>query len=708
MTISSETRTAGPFVGTGLVTIFPFAFKVFVDADLSITRTVTATGIATTLVLNSDYTVSLNADQNTNPGGTITLSSALAVGYTLVIGSEVDNLQPVEVTNLGGFLPAVINSALDRVTILIQQLLSKINLSIHFPISDLGKSTEIPNAVNRASKFLGFDSAGNLAVTAPADGDVGSFALSLASSGGAAQIGADDGSGGSIFTSVQGFITKLLSAAGASIVGFIQAGTGAIYRSMQSKARDTVSVKDFGATGDGSTDDTAAIQAAINSGAGRILFPSGIYMHGQLSLLGKYVLLHGDGINKTILKCRSAVSVSINAAETSDVIYSPLQIKNMTIDGNGLAQTSIDMRFRHFTKFTEVLCVSATNQNVKAKDCWLMSWSGGGCNSSVDGIWLVGSNHRSAFRSVSFQGNTGYQIKAEQAGTALDGNSALEFSNCDIESGTGSGVYLDVTSANFYGCYIGENIDGNIIYQKNGINTIHGGVLFFGKTTASYAVNAQGGKLTVKNTEVNGQTFGSTSMLLTGPTTLNKNVVKFIDCGIAAVIGGNQTIPGDLLDYGNAATVYAGRVGRAFSSAGNNVTVANSSVNNELKATATAAPGPTPLISVYTPTISPAQWRAGEPAYIVMVYASTQAVNVYLSNGAFGGAYQIAALPATAGVVTTAIKLDTNLPTTAYTVLEAILQSVAVNDYLTVYEMFLADSRFTAQGGYQMSNLFKC
>jgi hypothetical protein len=79
----------------------------------------------------------------------------------------------------------------------------------------------------------------------------------------------------------------------AAQITYFPAGLGAVPTTVQAKLRETVSVKDFGAVGDGVTDDTAAIQAAwdsIKSANGTLFFPAGTYRcDGVLNFTVNYV-----------------------------------------------------------------------------------------------------------------------------------------------------------------------------------------------------------------------------------------------------------------------------------------------------------------------------------------------------------------------------------------------------------------------------------
>ena len=167
MTISSTTRIAGPFIGNGTASVFPFTFKVFSAADIDVIRLTVSSGVETTLVLTTDYTVTLNVDQNSNPGGSITLVAGnLASGFTLTITSDIANLQPTDLTNQGGFYPEVITDSFDRATIQIQQMADEVARSIKAPISDASPDMELPSASVRANTFLAFDASGNPTVQA--------------------------------------------------------------------------------------------------------------------------------------------------------------------------------------------------------------------------------------------------------------------------------------------------------------------------------------------------------------------------------------------------------------------------------------------------------------------------------------------------------------------------------------------------------------
>lgn len=81
---------------------------------------------------------------------------------------------------------------------------------------------------------------------------------------------------------------------------FLQSGTGATARTAQAKMRDTVSVKDFGAVGDGVTNDIAAFNAAALAHAA-ITIPKGTYALGSAWAPGAGCSIIGDGSDNTIL-----------------------------------------------------------------------------------------------------------------------------------------------------------------------------------------------------------------------------------------------------------------------------------------------------------------------------------------------------------------------------------------------------------------------
>ena len=129
----------------------------------------------------------------------------------------------------------------------------------------------------------------------------------------------------------------------ASKLSFTQAGTGAVARTIDSKLKDVVSVKDFGAVADGDfatgagTDNTAAFQAAINSltspgNGGRALYvPAGVYKLVSQITVPSGLSIIGDGMWNSVLFCPNAFAntgglVRLNGTGGPPTIISKLGI----------------------------------------------------------------------------------------------------------------------------------------------------------------------------------------------------------------------------------------------------------------------------------------------------------------------------------------------------------------------------------------------
>jgi parallel beta-helix repeat protein len=115
-------------------------------------------------------------------------------------------------------------------------------------------------------------------------------------------------------------------------LAFQAAGTGGTSRTVFSKLSDWISVKDYGAVGDGTTDDTTSVQNAINAAAsgtgGTVIFPNGTYSCTQLSLPSNVTLFGTGGIIATRGSLGYQIVLAFNAVNVS--------VYNMTFSSPGI------------------------------------------------------------------------------------------------------------------------------------------------------------------------------------------------------------------------------------------------------------------------------------------------------------------------------------------------------------------------------------
>jgi hypothetical protein len=115
-------------------------------------------------------------------------------------------------------------------------------------------------------------------------------------------------------------------------ITFLAAGSGATQRTALDKLRDVVSVKDFGAVGDGTTDDTAAINAALATNKS-VHFPAGTYM-----TTGNHVIPYSATVGRVIYGDSHTTSILKRISGTNPIFdirqFSHCNIQNLRFDGN--------------------------------------------------------------------------------------------------------------------------------------------------------------------------------------------------------------------------------------------------------------------------------------------------------------------------------------------------------------------------------------
>lgn len=190
-TVSTTYLKSGPYNTDAVTIVFSVTFQYVADTDLTASIVNISTGSITNLVQNTDYVVTDGTalSDGTFTGGTITIqpnaASGIAngagqfpTGYTLTISRNAPLTQQQSYPSNGIFPSAATEQALDRITLFTQQQQLQINSAIQIPQTDNGINVTLPSASARASRYLSFDSSGNVTTSPGTIGGVVTLAAS--------------------------------------------------------------------------------------------------------------------------------------------------------------------------------------------------------------------------------------------------------------------------------------------------------------------------------------------------------------------------------------------------------------------------------------------------------------------------------------------------------------------------------------------------
>ena len=322
------------YTANGSTTAFSFPYKFNTNGDLTVTETNLSTGVDTVKTLTTDYTVTGAGNVG---GGTVTFVTAPVNTRRITIERLVALTQETDYQPDDDFPAEVHEAALDKLTMISQQLSAANARTLKAPVADSIDLGTLPVETFRANKALVFNATGQVGVSVDNYVDQATAAAASASAA-SSSASAASSSASAASSSASAASGSATSASNSAIVAatyagtFLQSGTGATARTVDAKLKDTVSVKDFGAVGDGTTDDTAAIDLAIASGADNIYFPMGTYM-----TTGNHAVttqkLYGSNRLSSIIKKISGTNTIIKLLNSSTMSG---QISDLTLDGNGL------------------------------------------------------------------------------------------------------------------------------------------------------------------------------------------------------------------------------------------------------------------------------------------------------------------------------------------------------------------------------------
>jgi hypothetical protein len=313
-------------------------------------------------------------------------------------------------------------------------------------------------------------------------------------------------SGYTTATNVQTAFNNLGSSTGSGYTGFLQSGLSAVSRSSLAKMRDTVSVQDFGATGDGVTNDAAAIQLALNTGKS-IFFDSGktYNVTGTLSATADNQIINLNGAKIDFSGASNGFSIT-GGLQNVTICDGEIEGQNMTggyvisiinADRSTISNVRVysPYNFLYVQKANVCDVTNAWVNNIRG--AYGIHWFGNASNRS-DILRLIGVNLSSDHVAVGIMWDGDCNTLQTQSVTIVKPTIGVHIRNTSGGSIPAFGLFddIEIDFPSSYGVKIdaGEDFFFSPLFYCHGSLTASG--VYVGASIPDDRVTISGGKIT--------------------------------------------------------------------------------------------------------------------------------------------------------------------------------------------------------------------
>lgn len=435
----TTTTTRVSFTGDGSTTTFSFSFPIVATSDLVVVQRTVSDGSEVTLTLTTNYSVtSTNANNDFSSGGTVTTVDTLTSASELLILRDAPDTQNADFDDSGVLRLNELEAAIDRSTLLIQQLQEEVARCIKAPKSDdVALDMTLDNSTIRANQGLGFTGTGapttSSGIITPGTVTVTAFAETIL----------DDA------TASEARTTLGVSAAASAFMETVLDDTTEKAARVTLGTIDEFNVTDaiYGAIPDDSIDDTEEFQAALDAaalngplGSGTVYVPTGTYnFTGELTIDSAGITLTGStrhGQDTHLIYSGTGTFITINNAFC--------KVQNLRIVGPNAAAAADPS----ITSDVGILVGASGDpkRNVILQDCLIRDWNVGinvggshgmvrDCDildASNYGVWYTAGVSNKMFNVYVVVENAGTCVQLAQTGKMWSANV------CTFSSGVGS------------------------------------------------------------------------------------------------------------------------------------------------------------------------------------------------------------------------------------------------------------------------------